>query len=625
MARWSIKAPPLEKPTVLLSPFFQGDIQSRPEAGIQELMRAVMVRTNFVPVVRRLIGWEGLKQLTAAVECWTAKIHGFAGVYGFFFDGLDPVPGWVRGRFILNYFPDPEEELVECCSLKAVALTQVKDYLEQVREFLDHPELTSLFNVGCLSLAVGYAGKGLCLGLESLSAHRTISEDGVRMLRNGQMVQVIEPGGCDQNFPAFDVASGFFSVLAASTTFNIGQPPSFLREQRCPGSQLLLTRSGAVPRVKAEGVWNYRLLLGYGEGRFQDLAARDDEASMSQDWRPGERIPQDYQDRLWWKAHELQGAKTIDKKILGMDERPPFIILTGFLGSGKTSFLQHFIEYQTQRSRFVAVIQNEIGAVGLDGKLLDYTVKEIDEGCVCCTLAGSLKRAIHGILSEFSPDIIIVETTGVANPFNLLDEISELEDLVRFDCTLTVVDALNTEQTLLAHGVAADQIRAADVLMLNKKDLVSPDRLEVVIDRLRKINPKAPLFLAANGDLNPALILEVDEHPVHAMPGQETVPPHSKHVDEGLWSQSIRLERPLDRDIFLKAVAKLPPSIFRAKGVIQFSNDPQPVLFQYVAGRHELSAFPQSTIEDRFLTLIGKGGDPEHAVSVIQSLLSLSV
>ncbi len=596
---------------MLFHPFFPGDIQSRPEAGIQELMRAILVRTNFVPVVRRIIGWRGLKQSASPVECWTVKIQGFAGVFGFFFDGLDLAPGWVRGRFVLNYFPDPNEELVERCSLQAAALTQSKEYLERVRGFLDHPELISLFGIGCLSLAVDSAGKGLALGLESLSAHRTISEEGVRLPRNGEMVQVIEPGGCDQDFPAFDVASGFFNVLAASTTFNLGQPPAFLLEHRSPGSQLVLARSGAARRVDAEGLWNCRLVLGYGEGRFQDLGPPKGGLGTLRDWRPGELVPPDYQDRLWWKAHEVQGARTIDKKILGVDERPPFIILTGFLGSGKTTFLRHFIEYQTQRSRFVAVIQNEIGAVGLDGKLLDYKVTEIDEGCVCCSLIGNLKQAIHGILSEFHPDIIIVETTGLANPLNLLEEMSELEHLVRFDCTLTVVDALNIEPTLWEHAIASDQIRAADVLMLNKKDLVSPARLDALTERLREINPKAPLFPTANGDLNPAFILEVEveDRPAHPMPKQLNAPVHSSHLHDGLWSKSIRLSQPLDRDVFLKAVAQLPPSIFRAKGILQFSDDAQPMLFQYVAGRHELSAFPRSTVEDRFLILIGKGED----------------
>ena len=607
----------------MLSLFFKGSFDQDPGSGIQELLRAILVRTNFVPVVRRLIGWRGLKQATSPVECWTAKIDGFAGVYGFFFDVLDPVRGWVRGRFVLNYFPDPDEDLVERCSLQVVALTQEKNYLKHIRGFLDHPELSSLFSIGSLFLAVDPAGKGLGLGFESLSAQRTISEDGVRLPRNGQMVQVIEPGDREQDFPAFDVASGFFNVLAASTTFNLSQPPSFLCEHRSPGSQLFLARSGAIRRIEAKGVWNCRFVLGYGEGLFQDLATRHGESGTYHDWRPGKQVPPEYRDRLWWKAHEFQGVKTIDKKILGIDDRPPLIILAGFLGSGKTTFLQHFIEYQTQRSRFVAVIQNEIGVVGLDGKLIDYTVTEIDEGCVCCSLAGSLKRAVHGILSEFHPDFIIVETTGLANPLNLLEEMSELEDLVRFDCTLTVVDALNIEPTLSEHDIAADQIRAADILMVNKKDLISPAQIDTVIARLRGINPKAPLFLTANGDLNPALILEVEDRPTHMLPEQATALTHTSHLQDGLWSESIRLDRPVDRDVFLKAVSQFPSSIFRAKGIVQFLDDSQPMLFQYVAGRHELSVFPPPMVEDRFLILIGKGDNPEQTVFAIRSLLYL--
>jgi hypothetical protein len=84
-----------------------------------------------------------------------------------------------------------------------------------------------------------------------------------------------------------------------------------------------------------------------------------------------------------------------------------------------------------------------------------------------------------------------------------------------------------------------------------------------------------------------------------------------------------RLGRPLDRDSFLKAIAQFPPSIFHAKGIFEFSDDPQPMLFQYVAGRRELSVFPRSTITDRFLTLTGKGDDPGHAAFSLQSLLYL--
>ncbi len=93
--------------------------------------------------------------------------------------------------------------------------------------------------------------------------------------------------------------------------------------------------------------------------------------------------------------------------------KPGFILLTGFLGSGKTSFLNRFIQAQTQAHRFVAVVQNEIGEKGLDADLLDqtYAVTRMDEGCVCCSLAGNLRAALNSILSRFDPDIIVLETT----------------------------------------------------------------------------------------------------------------------------------------------------------------------------------------------------------------------
>jgi G3E family GTPase len=302
--------------------------------------------------------------------------------------------------------------------------------------------------------------------------------------------------------------------------------------------------------------------------------------------------------------------------MLGVDERPPLIVLTGFLGSGKTSFLQHFIEYQTQRSRFVAVIQNEIGEVGLDGKLLDYTVTEIDEGCVCCSLAGNLKRAVQNILENFSPDYIILETSGLANPLNLLEEMTALGELVRFDSTVTVVDALNLEAALADSPIAADQIKAADIIVLNKRDLVDNARLEAVRRQVQEINPRAPLFCTTQGDLNPGLIFDADDsvgfdlNKKKSTLGsvlQEVSVMHPTHAAAGLWSKSLRLPRALDREKFMQAVKSLPRSIFRAKGLIDFVDGEETMLFQYVCGRFELSVFPQKGIQHRFLTFIGRG------------------
>ena len=615
-------------PDVDLSRFFKGNLDKDPDAELQALMRAILIRTQFLPTVRHVIGWRGLKQSSAGVEGWTAKIRDYAGVFGLFFMGIEPIEGWITGSFGICYFPDIAEALVERCSLRAAAFTQTEDYPHAIRDFLHHPEMCELFGMGRLLLSVRNDQRALALIMQSLSSQRTVAQEGVGLPQGGQIIQLIAPGGYDQDLPAFETALGFFDVLAASVTFNLEQPPGCLIERRYPATQQVYDRSGTISSEDAPDLWNGIVALGYGEGNFDTLcsvvsATKSAPISAARADDP-ETAPRDYQDKLWWRAHQLKGSKSVDKKMLGVDERPPLILLTGFLGSGKTSFLQHFIEYQTQRSRFVAVIQNEIGEVGLDGKLLDYTVTEIDEGCVCCSLAGNLKRAVRGILENFSPDSIILETTGLANPLNLLEDMTELGELVRFDSTVTLVDALNLDATLADSPIAADQIRAADAIVLNKRDLVDDARLEALRRRIQKINPRAPQFCTTQGDLNPTLIFGADDSAGLDLNKKKfAAGPHPTHSEAGLWSKSLRIPRALDREKFMQAVGSLPPTVFRVKGIIEFSDSPQPMLFQYVAGRFELSLFPQPAVTDRFLTVIARGGDaPEDFFSDIEALMA---
>ncbi len=605
-----------------LSALFKGGLDEDPAAALQAIMRSTLIRTQFLPAVRHVIGWRGLKQSAAAVEGWTAKIKGYSGVFGLFFMGLEPLPAWIAGLFGLCYFPDPAEALVERYSLRAAAFTQNADYWPCVRDFLQHPEMCELFGIGNLLLCIQPDQRGLALAMQSVSSQRTLAREGVRLQRDGQMVELVAPGGCDQDLPAFETTLGFFDVLAASVTFNLEQPPVCLIERRYPATQAVYDGSGSVSTQDAPDLWSGLVALGYGAGDFEALCsavAAAERAPLSAQTAAGpDSAPESHRERLWWRANQLRDFKSVDKKILGVDDRPPLIILTGFLGSGKTSFLQHFIEYQTQRSRFVAVIQNEIGEIGLDGKLLDYQVTEIDEGCVCCSLVGNLKRAVHGILESFSPDYVILETSGLANPLNLLDEMGDLEDTVRFDCTVTVVDALNFDEALADYRIALDQIQAADVLVLNKCDLIDGSRLRFLRQQLNGLKPNAPVIEATQGDVHPALILggeengpDIGERQAESPTGPTAGPTRRTHRQDGLWSRSLRFTRKLDRGKFLRAAESLPRSIFRAKGIIEIAEPPQTMLFQYVAGRYELSALPQTPTSDRFLTLIGKSDDDD--------------
>ncbi|MFZ0131041.1 MAG: GTP-binding protein [Desulfobacterales bacterium] len=619
-------------PDLKLNSFFKGNLDEEPGVALQALMRAILIRTQFLPTVRHVIGWRGLKQLPAVAEGWTAKVTGCAGVFGLFFSGVDPFPGWTIGRFGLCYFPDAAEALVERCSVRAAAITQDEGYRDSIRDFLQHPAMCDLFGVGSLLLSVRSDRRALALVLESASALRTVAVDGVRLPQDGCLMMLVDPGGFDQDFPAFETARRFFDVLAASVSFNLEQAPGFFTERRSPATQQAYDDSGAQWVQDAPELWNAFLAIGYGEADFDafcsQVAATGISPIAAATATGPETAPGDYQDKLWWRAHRLKDSKSIDKKLLGVDERPPLIILTGFLGCGKTSFLQHFIEYQTQRSRFVAVIQNEIGEIGLDGKLLDYTVTEIDEGCVCCTLAGNLKRAVQGILGNFSPDYIILETSGLSNPFNLIEDMAALGEVVRFDSTVSLVDAVNLNEALAGGPIAADQIRAADVVIVNKRDLVDDARLEAVYRKVKEINPAAPLFCTTHGDLNPALIFDMDASAglgaTGLSPATESVlekgsSVHPAHAAAGLWSKSLRLSHALDREKFLQVVRSLPPSVFRAKGLLDFEGSDETMLFQCVCGRFDLSVFPKQGIRDRFLTFIGSGDEPnfQHLIEAM--------
>jgi G3E family GTPase len=600
-----------------LKQLYPNDILSSPERGIQELMRGFLVRTNFVPGVRHVIGWRGLKQSFTSVEGWTAKIKGFSGVFGIYFDSTETIAEWIVGKFMLGYFPDPQEELVENFSLQAGAYTQREDYLSHIRDFLLYPQLCALFNIGIINLGINKAGNGLILGLESISQQRLIAKDGVTLLREGRMVELIKPGGYDQNFPAYKTALAFYQVLAASFTFNLGEPPAYMRYLRRPGKEIVYDAAGRHWENPSDNSHEESLYLGYGKDGFKNIIETivNQTVPFTQDvgWEKGKDVIPEYKNALWWNAHQISDYQTLDKKILGIDERPQLIVLTGFLGSGKTSFLQHFIEYQVQLNRFVAIIQNEIGETGLDGKLLDhdFAVTEIDEGCVCCTLIGNLKKAIHQILSSFHPDYIVLETTGLANPYNLLDEISEVNESVRFDSITTMVDGLNAEQTLNAYDVARDQIKAADIILLNKTDLLTKNAIKKISRQLKKINPAAPVLTSVRGDINPALIYGVDpmDDPAafdRKKLQEDKINRQHTHEVDGFSSYKISFDRPLEKEGFIEAIQALPDTVFRIKGVVEFTDADQPLLFQYVRGRFEFSDFTNPKMSERFLILIGQ-------------------
>lgn len=607
-----------------------GDLLAYPETGVQELMRIFLMRTNFVPGIRHVMGWRGIKDSSVDVLGWTARIKDFSGIFGISFAVCHSFGNWVQGKFPLRYFPDPNEDLVEVCSVQAIAVTQQDDYYTRVREFLKYWDLCELFTIASIDLCFSRSGDALLLGLESASQQRTVARDGISVMYNGRPVEIVAPGGYDRNFPSYNTSLAFFRVYAASITFNLNEPPAHLLQAHCKGEEIVYTSGGEVRKRPSDGIQNRWLYLGYGMAAdttaLELIASSNVPCSIDFSWNKDDDDPvTEYDDELWWCAHTVNDYKTLDKRVLGIDERPQLIVVTGFLGSGKTTFIRNFIEYHVQHNRFVAVIQNEIGEAGLDGKLLDhdYSVIEIDEGCVCCTLVGSLKRGIHQILSQFQPDYIIVETTGLANPFNLLEELSEVEDIVKFDSVTTIVDGVNAD-SLENFDVACRQIEAADVLLLNKNDLLTGERNDAIIRKLRDINKKAPILSVVHGHINPALLYGINpqefQERLLSDRWESSHDTYSSHEHDGLQSITIYFPIPVKKDLFIKKIASLSPALFRVKGIIDFCDSDTPYLFQYVNGRSEISEFKNLGMRERFLTLIGQDITPKKIQDTFKTL-----
>ena len=189
----------------------------------------------------------------------------------------------------------------------------------------------------------------------------------------------------------------------------------------------------------------------------------------------------------------------------------PVTILTGFLGAGKTTLINYLLEHNVGER--IAIIENEFGAVNVDGALLkstqDVEIVELSNGCVCCSIRGELTQSLHDLLAKidsgaFKADRLILETTGLADPAPIIqaffvDEM--IRERIMLDAVITLVDAMHILKQLDEHRVAASQIGFADRIILTKTDCVDEAHKETVLARLHAINAKADIFEAYKGEL----------------------------------------------------------------------------------------------------------------------------
>lgn len=567
--------------------------------GAQNFLDSLLIRTNFSLKTRTALGWRGVHPATKTGNGWTTKIKGNPGVYGIYLHQVEESPNHYNVTYRLSYFPTPEEDTIELFAMETALLTGQPEYMDMVRDFLCYPEFTNSFYIADIEFILQKNKReAISLSLKAKKKIITISKEGIYQQNNECNICLVEPNGIDQNLPALHLAYPFFEILASTLTYNLSAPPA----EMYYSEDMFLLEGKKSDHDRTEEIHLVYLNPTIAESVLSEYFIEKN-TNLSY-WGKSSGEHKSFNDAAWWTSH-LSPSNANSNTTLKAIDRPQLIILSGFLGSGKTSFLKHFIEYHTLNNRFVAVIQNEIGEKGLDASVLEdnFGVIEMDEGCVCCSLAGELRKGIQQITSAYNPDIIILETTGLANPFNLLAEIEEVSDLVRFDSITTVVDALNFDQFMEESHIAEEQIKAADIILLNKLDLVDPLVLVEIKKKIDALNDTALILESIKGDINPALIYSADKEDVTLVAPDFC---HGNHIHEDLGSIKVSVTSKPSRTTFLNFIDNLPKGIFRSKGRIAFSNEPGSFVFQYVNGRYELEESTNPDATERFIIFIGK-------------------
>jgi G3E family GTPase len=274
-------------------------------------------------------------------------------------------------------------------------------------------------------------------------------------------------------------------------------------------------------------------------------------------------------------------------------QKVPVTVLTGYLGAGKTTLLNRILS--EDHGKKYAVIVNEFGEIGIDNDLIvdaDEEVFEMNNGCICCTVRGDLIRIIEGLMKRRGKfDAIIIETTGLADPAPVAQTFFVDDDVqarASLDAIVTVVDAKHILLRLADSHEAEEQIAFADIILLNKTDLVTPQELEEVRQRIRAINSQAKVLETVNaqapldqvlgqGAFDLDRILQIE-------PGFLGEDDHEH--DDAITSISVASEAPLDPNKFMpwlrEVTATRGQDILRTKGIIAFPGEARRFVVQGV-------------------------------------------
>lgn len=318
------------------------------------------------------------------------------------------------------------------------------------------------------------------------------------------------------------------------------------------------------------------------------------------------------------------------------EQTVPVYLLSGFLGSGKTTLLKRWLKAAEASGSKPAVVMNELGDVNLDGIEIgqDVRMAEMLGGCICCTVRGDLGMEMMKLMEEHDPDLLLIESTGAANPLEIIDAVGDASMLKRVELkqVVTVIDANHLlAQLEKAKGqtfrLMQEQIRCATVLLMNKIDLVGAEAADMLERTVREWNPYATLHRTVGADIDIAKIergATGGTVNVHAQPSEEGssacqcgnphphthshphtyesdghAEPHSHHSHEHVMAYTHYFDRPIDSEAFETMMGRLSNDIYRAKGILSFTDTSSRFMFQYAYRQLDLMKInPQGEVPD---------------------------
>ena len=308
------------------------------------------------------------------------------------------------------------------------------------------------------------------------------------------------------------------------------------------------------------------------------------------------------------------------------EARLPVTIVTGFLGSGKTTLVNHILAHRTGVK--IAVMVNEIGDIAIDGDLIigagDGMV-ELANGCICCSINNDLVDAIFRVLQrEPRVEYLIVETTGLADPLPVVLTFlrTEFRSGVRVNSIVALADAESFSLDLFDSKAALNQLRYADFVLLNKCDVAAPQRADAVEEKIRELAEGARIVRTIRARVPLALILGVGAFAADRRLREHG---HDHIAADGFDAVSFASDRNFSADGFQGFLQGLPANVFRAKGVLAIDGSSRRQLFHLVGRRFTLDEAPAELTGGSRLVLIGQDLDAARLRAQLAACLTTPV